>query len=145
MDPINVDFGNKSVMPETPKGSTIKRVIVSLLLTLVVAGIAYYVMLPALNFKALELYIYIAVVIMAYIGIFGVLSKAYFRPEYMEYAKNKVKIPIVIILVLAAFVGIGYLTGIELFRAKDYAELIDVKEGDFAEEIHGRRIVRLIQ
>ena len=135
MDPINVDFGNKSVMPETPKGSTIKRVIVSLLLTLVVAGIAYYVMLPALNFKALELYIYIAVVIMAYIGIFGVLSKAYFRPEYMEYAKNKVKIPIVIILVLAAFVGIGYLTGIELFRAKDYAELIDVKEGDFAEEI----------
>ncbi len=135
MDPINVDFGNKSVMPETPKGSTIKKVIVSLLLTLVVAGIAYYVMLPALNFKALELYIYIAVVIMAYIGIFGVLSKAYFRPEYMEYAKNKVKIPIVIILVLAAFVGVGYLTGVELFRAKDYAELIDVKEGDFAEEI----------
>lgn len=135
MDPINVDFGNKSVMPETPKGSTVKRVLVSLLLTVVVAAAAYYFMLPPLNFKALELYIYIAVVIMSYIGIFGVLSKAYFKPEYMEYAKNKVKIPIVLILVLAAFVGIGYLTGVEFFRAKDYANLIDVKEGNFADEI----------
>ena len=135
MDPINVDFGNKSVMPETPKGSTVKRVLVSLLLTVVVAAAAYYFMLPPLNFKALELYIYIAVVIMSYIGIFGVFSKAYFKPEYMEYAKNKVKIPIVLILVLAAFVGIGYLTGVEFFRAKDYANLIDVKEGNFADEI----------
>lgn len=135
MDPINVDFGNKSVMPETPKGSTVKRVILSLLLTLVVGAVAYYFMLPALNFKAMELYIYIAVLFVSYIGIFGVLSKAYFRPEYMEYAKNKVKIPIILILVLAVFVGIGYLTGAEFFRAKDYAELIDVKEGNFAEEI----------
>ncbi len=135
MDPINVDFGNKSVMPETPKGSTVKRVIVSLILTLVAGAVLYYFMLPALNFKALELYIYIAVLVVAYIGIFGVLSKAYFRPEYMEYAKNKVKVPIVMIIILAVLVGIGYLTGMEFFRAKDYAELIDVKEGDFAEEI----------
>ncbi len=135
MDPINVDFGNKSVMPETPKGSTVKRVIVSLLLTLVVGAVAYYFMLPALNFKAMELYIYIAVLLVAYIGIFGVLSKAYFRPEYMEYAKNKVKVPIILIGVLVAVVAVGYLTGAEFFRAKDYAELIDVKEGDFAEEI----------
>ena len=135
MDPINVDFGNKSVMPQTPKGSTVKKVIVSLLLTVVLGAVLYYVMLPALNFKALELYVYIGILIMAYIGIFGVLSKAYFRPEYMEYAKNKVKVPIVLILVLAAFVGIGYLTGVEFFRARDYAELIDVKEGNFAEEI----------
>ncbi len=135
MDPINVDFGNKSVMPETPKGSTVKRVIISLLLTVVAGAVLYYFMLPALNFKALELYIYIGVLIMAYIGIFGVLSKAYFRPEYMEYAKNKVKVPIVMIIVLAVLVGIGYITGVEFFRAKDYAELIQVKEGDFAEEI----------
>ncbi len=135
MDPINVDFGNKRVMPETPKGSTVKKVIVSLLLTLVVGAVAYYFMLPALNFKALELYVYIAVVLIAYIGIFGIVSKAYFRPEYMEYAKNKVKIPIALILVLVVIAGIGYVTGAEFFRAKDYAEIIDVKEGDFAEEI----------
>ena len=135
MDPINVDFGNKSVMPETPKGSTVKRVVISLLLTLIFGVVAYYFMLPALNFKAIELYIYIAVVLVAYIAIFGVVSQAYFRPEYMEYAKNKVKIPIALILILAVFAGVGYLVGAEFFRAKDYAELIDVKEGNFAEEI----------
>ena len=135
MDPINVDFGNKTVMPETPKGSTWKKVLASLLVSLVVAGVAYYLMLPALNFKAMELYIYLGVVIMSYIAAFGVLSKAYFRPEYMEYAKNKVKIPIALILVLVAIVAVGSLVGAEVFRAKDYAKLIDVKEGDFADEI----------
>ncbi len=135
MDPINVDFGNKSVVPETPKGSTWKKVVASLLVSLVVAGVAYYFMLPALNFKAMELYIYLGVVIMSYIAAFGVFSKAYFRPEYMEYAKNKVKIPIILILVLVAVVAIGSLVGAEIFRAKDYAKLIDVKEGNFAEEV----------
>lgn len=135
MDPINVDFGGKNVKSVEPGGSTLKRVLISLVLTLVVAVVAYYFMLPALNFKALELYVYIAVILVAYIGIFGVVSKAYFRPEYMEYAKNKVKIPIALILVLAVVVGIGYLTGATIFRAKDYAEIINVKEGDFTEDI----------
>lgn len=135
MDPINVDFGGKAVVPEAPKGSNLKRVIISLILTLIIGAIAYYAMLPALNFKAIELYIYIGMLIVAYIGIYGIASKAYFRPEYMEYAKNNVKIPIVLVLVLVAVVGIGYLTGASLFRAKDYAELIDVKEGNFAEEV----------
>lgn len=135
MDPINVDFGGKNVKSVEPGGSTLKRVLISLVLTLVVGAVAYYFMLPALNFKAIELYIYIAVVIVAYIGIFGIVSKAYFRPEYMEYAKNKVKIPIILILVLAVVVGIGYLTGATIFRAKDYSEIITVKEGDFTEDI----------
>ncbi|MBR5320332.1 MAG: CvpA family protein [Clostridia bacterium] len=135
MDPINVDFSSKSVVPEAPKGSNLKRVIISLIFALIIGAVAYYVMLPALNFKAIEFYIYIGVIIFAYIGIYGIASKAYFRPEYMEYAKNKVKIPIALILVLVVFVGVGYAVGAEIFRAKDYAELIDVKEGNFAEEI----------
>ncbi len=135
MEPINVDFGGKNVKSVEPKGSTLKKVLISLAVTLVIGAVAYYFMLPALNFKALELYIYIAVVLVAYIAVFGIVSKAYFRPEYMEYAKNKVKIPIILILVLAVFMGIGALTGASIFRAKDYAQIIDVKEGNFAEDI----------
>ena len=103
MDPINVDFGGEKVKSVEPKGSTLKRVIISLLVTLVFAAGAYYLMLPALNFKAFELYLYIGVVIFAYIGIFGIVSKAYFRPEYMEYAKDKVKIPIALIIALLKY------------------------------------------
>ncbi len=137
MNPINVDFGgkNRKAKAVEPKGSTIKRVVISLIITLVLGAVIYYFMLPALNFKAFELYLYVGIVIFAYIGIFGIVSKAYFRPEYMEYAKNKVKIPLILLLVLAVIAGIGYLTGVELFRAKDYAEIIQVKEGDFAEDI----------
>ncbi len=135
MEPINVDFSGNNTKSVEPKGSTLTRVIISLVITLVVGAAAYYFMLPALNFKAIELYVYIAVILVTYIAAFGVVSKAYFRPEYMEYAKNKVKIPIVLILVLAVIVGIGYLTGASFFRAKDYAAIIDVEEGNFTEDI----------
>ena len=70
MDPINVDFSGKSVVPETPKGSNLKRVIISIILTLIIGAVAYYAMLPALNFKAIELYIYLAVVIISYIAFY---------------------------------------------------------------------------
>ena len=137
MDPINVDFGGnkKKVVQETPKGSTVKKVLLSLVITLVSAAVLYYFMLPALNFKAIELYVYLAVVILIYIASFGLLTKAYFRPEYTEYAKNKVIIPIILLLLLGAVAAIGFVSGVELFRAKDYHNLIDVKDGDFATEI----------
>ena len=137
MDPINVDFGDrkKKVVQETPDGSTVKKVLVSLVVTLVAAAVLYYFMLPAFNFKAIEFYVYIAVLVLIYIGVFGVATKAYFRPEYTEYAKNKVKIPIALIIVLVAVVGVGYLFGAEFFRAKDYHQLIEVKQGDFAKDI----------
>ncbi len=135
MDSINIDFNSKNVAPETPKGSTVKRILISLLLTAVVAVVAYYFMLPALNFKSIDLYVYLAVVLVAYIGFFGLSSRAYFHPEYMEYAKNNVKIPIALIGLLVVVVAVGYLIGASFFRAKDYAELIDVKQGDFTEDI----------
>ncbi|MCH5192097.1 MAG: CvpA family protein [Oscillospiraceae bacterium] len=140
MEPINVDFSgkgkkNSKTTVVEPKGTTAKRVIISLVVTVIIAAAAYYFMLPALNFKAIELYLYIAVVIIAFIGTFGLVSKAYFRPEYMEYAKNKVKIPVILLLVLAVVIGIGYLTGAVIFRAKAYHEIIKVENGNFAEDV----------
>ena len=137
MDVINVDFRREkpAVAQETPKGSTAKKLIVTTIVTLVVAAILYYCMLPALNFKAIELYFYLGAVLGTFIGVFGLVTKAYFRPEYTEYAKNKVKVPIVLIIVLVAVVGIGYLVGAELFRAKDYRDLITVTEGNFVTDI----------
>ena len=50
MDPINVDFGGNKERAKSvePKGSTLKRVIISLLITIVLGAAAYYLMLPAL-------------------------------------------------------------------------------------------------
>lgn len=141
MDPINVDFGGQGkgkaakVAAVEPKGSNVKRTILSIVITAVIGAVAYYFMLPAINPKAIDFYVYIATLIVAFIAVYGLLSKAYFRPEYMEYAKGKVKIPMILLLVLAAVVGVGYITGAVIFRAKDYHEIIDVEDGNFAEDV----------
>lgn len=137
MEPINVDFGGRKrrTAQVHPGGSTAKKVIISLVITAVIAAVLYYIMLPPFNVKAIEMYLYFAVDIIAFIGVFGLVSKAYFRPEYMEYAKNKVKIPVIMILVIAVIVGIGYLSGAVIFRAKSYHEIINVEDGDFAAEV----------
>lgn len=129
--PIKVDFGGKK-----KKGaSDAKRIIISLVITLVISAVLYYFMLPALNFKAIEMYIWLAFSVIIFIGIYGILAGAYRRPEKMAEAKNKMKIPIIILLVMAVIVGIGYLTGAVFFRAKSYSNIIKVQDGDFAEEV----------
>lgn len=131
MKPIKVDFGGKS-----KKGmSDGKRIVITLVITLVIAAVLYYFMLPALNFKAIELYIWLAFSVLIFIGLYGLSAGAYSRPEKMAAAKDKMKIPIIILLVMAVIVGIGYLSGAVIFRAKSYSNIIKVQDGDFAEEV----------
>lgn len=131
MKPIKVDFGGK----KKKNVSSGKRIAISLVITLVISAVIYYVMLPAINFKAIEMYIWLAFSILIFIGIYGISAGAYSRPERMEAAKNKMKIPIAILLVMAVIIGIGYLTGAVFFRAKSYRNIINVQEGNFAEEV----------
>ncbi len=131
MKPIKVDFGGK----KKKNVSSGKRIAISVALTLIISAVIYYVMLPAINFKAIEMYIWLAFSILIFIGIYGISAGAYSRPERMEAAKNKMKVPIAILLVMALIVGIGYLTGAVFFRAKSYRNIINVQEGNFAEEV----------
>lgn len=131
MKPIKVDFGGKS-----KKGASDgKRIVITLVITLVIAAVLYYFMLPALNLKAIELYIWLAFSVLIFIGLYGISAGAYSRPEKMAAAKDKMKIPIIILLVMAVIVGIGYLSGAVIFRAKAYSNIIKVQDGDFAEEV----------
>lgn len=131
MKPIKVDFGGKS-----KKGmSDGKRIVITLVITLVIAAVLYYFMLPALNFKAIEMYIWLAFSVLIFIGLYGISAGAYSRPEKMAAAKDKMKIPIIILIVMAVIVGIGYLSGAVIFRAKSYRNIIKVQDGNFAEEV----------
>ncbi|MDE5994912.1 MAG: CvpA family protein [Oscillospiraceae bacterium] len=131
MKPIKVDFGGKS----KKSASDGKRIVITLIITLVIAAVLYYFMLPALNFKAIEFYLWFAFSVLIFIGLYGISAGAYSRPEKMEAAKNKMKIPIIILLVMAVIVGIGYLSGAVFFRAKSYRNIIKVQDGNFAEEV----------
>lgn len=135
MDPIKVDFSGKGKPKEIviPPDKKVLKIIISLVVTVIGAFIAYYFMLPALNFKSLDFYMYLAVVIIIYILMTVITTKAFAKPEYLAYVKKRSTIPAIIALVFAVILGIGYLTSCELFRAKDYSEIIDVKTEQFGE------------
>lgn len=137
MDPINVDFRRQKVhvAQETPNGSTLKKVLIALGIDAVLAAVLYYFTLPAFNFKAVEMYSYIAILIVAFIAIFVLLSKSFAKPQYMEYTKKKIKIPVIMLIVIGVIVVAGHVSGSVFFRAKSYHKILDVKEGNFAEEV----------
>ncbi len=140
MDPIKVDFsgggskkGKSVVIPPNKAGL---KIAINLIATAIVAAIAYYFYLPAFNFQAIEMYIYFGIIILAYCVISFVTSGALASPEYSPYARKRVRIPLVIGLVLALVVGIGFAVSSVFFRAKDYHEIIAVNDkADFSEEI----------
>ena len=135
MDPIKVDFSGKGKPKEViiPPDKKVLKIIISLIVTLIGGAVAYYLMLPALNFKAMEFYYFIAVVIAIYVGMTFLTSKAFIKPEYIAYVKKQSIVPIAIGLVFALILGVGYITSAALFRAKAYSRIIEVETENFGE------------
>ncbi len=138
MDPIKVDFSGKGKPKEVviPPDKKVLKIIICIIGTIIGGAIAYYFMLPALNFKAMELYYFVAVVIAIYIALTVITTKAFMKPEYIPYVKKRAIVPLIIGLVFALILGIGYLVSAPLFRARSYAEIIDVKTENFGESDH---------
>ncbi len=135
MDPIKVDFSGKGRPTEVviPPERKVLKIILAILITIAGGAVAYYFMLPALNFKALEFYYFIAVVIAIYVVSTFLLSNAFIKPEYMAYVKKRSTVPVIILLVFGVILLGGYISSCELFRAKAYSEIIEVKEENFGE------------
>ncbi len=140
MDPIKVDFSKKDggrkkeiVIPPEKAGL---KIILSILCTAVFAVAAFYFMLPAINLKAYEFYIYLGAVAASYVVFNGLFSNVLAKPEYVPYIKKRAIVPGIIIALLIVTVGIGYLVSSEFFRAASYSNIIEVRtDGDFAKEI----------
>ncbi len=135
MDPIKVDFSGKGAPKEIviPPEKKFLKIIISLIVTVIGGAVAYYFMLPALNLKAMEFYYFVAAVIAIYIVMTVLTTKAFMKPEYIPYVKKRAVVPIVIGLVFALILGIGYLVSAPLFRAKDYSSIISVDTQNFGE------------
>lgn len=143
MDPIQVDFsgggnskkGKGSGSYAVPKKAGLK-VILSLLITLVGGFITYYFMLPSLNFKSTDLYIFVGALVVIFTAANALLSGIITNPQYTDYVKKKSKIPAIIIIVIAAVVIVGYVVSSTVFRASSYSKIIAVDESkSFASDI----------
>ena len=137
MEPIKVDFtgGNGAGKGKgsgkdaylTPSKAGLKTVI-SVIGTLIGAVVAYYFMLPPLNFKSTELYFFLGVVAAIYVVLQTLLSGVLVKPEYTKYVKKQAVVPGIIIGALVVIVGVGMLFSSVVFRASSYSKLIDVSE-----------------
>ena len=139
MDPIKVDFsssGSKNsksvVIPPNRAGL---KIAINLIGTALVAALGYYFYLPAFNFKAIEMYIYFGMIIAAYCVFAFITSGALMSPEYTPYARKRTKIPVIIGLVIAIVVGIGFAASSVFFRAKDYSQILSVENADFGNDV----------
>ena len=98
MDPIKVDFSKKGGPKEIviPPDKAALKIILSVLCSIVTAGIAFYIMLPPLNFKAYEFYGFLAIIVASYALFSAIFTSVFSKPEYLPYFKRQMIVPAVI-------------------------------------------------
>ena len=143
---INVDFTGGQQEPKEPQDSTQKtvhavpagkgkKIAINLILTAIIGAILYYFMIPAFNFKAFEMYQFIGLIALVYVGLTVLSVKLPANPQYTTYVKRQSSVSIGIVAVLLAVGVVGYLVGAPIFRAKSYAKLMNVEDGDFTQDV----------
>ncbi len=148
MEPIKVDFTGKDGKGKgsgkdaylTPSGA-VKKLILSIIGTVIGAFAVYYFMLPPINLKSTDTYLYFGIVALIFVALLFITSGAFKRPEYVPYVKKRSVIPFAFIVLLVAVVAVGGIVSSVFFRAKSYSKIIsidesktfvsDIKEADF--------------
>ncbi len=140
MDPINVEFSEngrrrKSSGVFIPPEKAALKTVISIVIALITAVVAYYFMLPPMNLGSYEFYVYWAIVLGSYVAATFVTSAAFAKPEYIPYARRRSIVPIVLALVLAVILGVGYLASSPFFRAKSYSKILSIDNSEFSSAV----------
>ena len=111
--------------------------LISILVTLVVGFIYFYINLPAVNLHSAEFYAFVIVLCVVYCVCSLVVTgfKATGWKDYFRHLLKKCTIPVVAAAILMVIALIGSIVGHVFFRAKDYASLLPIEQGDFASEV----------
>ena len=91
-------------------------------------------MLPALNFKDTQMYLFLILLVVVFMLSFALVCRANKKIERKEYVKKKSLVPVIIVGVLVVVMAVGYLTGVTLFRAKSYSNLLTISDGNFEDD-----------
>ncbi len=125
--------------PRRPK-SKLVSILLSLLVTLIVGFIYFYVSLPALNLQDSNFYVFIFILCLVF--VVSALFNSGFQitaggglKEYVRFIKSQC-LPVGILMILLILVGlVGSLISMPIFRASDYRDLLNVQDGDFATDV----------
>ncbi len=138
-DEVIGDFKSKFKWPKKDEVEVITKpeklgikLLASALLTIIAGGIAYYIMLPAMNFKDTQLYSFIILILALFMVFFALICKANKKIERREYIKRRAIVPAAIAVVLVVVMLIGWLFGATIFRASSYSKMMPITTSDFA-------------
>lgn len=123
-----------------------KKVIKSLIITLIYALLAFYFALPAINFKSKNFYMYVISVIVVYLivsfltkaklsSMLGGMQGGKITASNLRGMKKSTKVLVGIIVVAAVVMIGGDLFSREFFHAKKYQQLMNVETREFSEDI----------
>lgn len=122
-----------------------KKTIISIVLTLVYALAAFWFMLPAINLRSKDFYVYLITVIVVYLILSFVIKGKQvihdsIRNNTINFSGFKGSGPVVKVLIGLAAVCVvvlagGTLISAEFFHASAYQQLMPIEERDFTEDI----------
>ena len=129
----------------------ILKIFISAILTLVFAGVFFYITLPAINLQSDTFWMYLFYCVAFYIAsyvIMTVFSEAK-QNKNIKFDLKLKKSPAIIISAIAlsiplAILGIGTLFSSTFFHANAYSSIIEVPEADFAEDMPETEVVNNI-
>ena len=120
--------------------SKFSRVLLSLVITLIVGFVYFYVSLPALNLQDSNFYVFIFLLCIVFV-VCALITSGFHASqgggvkEYFRFIKAQC-LPVGILMVALVLVGIiGSVVSMPIFRAASYRELLDVQEGDFTTDV----------
>ncbi|MBE6971962.1 MAG: CvpA family protein [Ruminococcaceae bacterium] len=118
-------------------GTPFTRTLINLLVTLVFAAVYFYAVLPAINLKAQEFYVFLFLICAVYCGCAVVTSgfQGTGVKGYLGFVKKQCKIPALVAALLVIVGVVGGIAGWEVIRATSYRDLLTVTDGDFATEV----------
>ena len=111
--------------------------LISLAVTLVFGFFYFYFKLPAINIHSGDFYLFIILLCAVYC-VCALLLEG-FRADsvkgYVAQARKKAAVPFYIVCLCIVVAVAGSLIGWKLFRARDYAQLLPIENGDFAADV----------
>ena len=114
-----------------------KSLLIALLVTLVFGFVYFYFSLPAINIHSSDLYVFI-ILLCAVFGACELLltgAQASSVREWVGTARKRAAVPFYVVCLALAVALVGAVIGWRVFRARDYASLLPIENGDFASEV----------
>src|SRR5699024_3941832 len=128
-------------MSESQAKRTMPRMLISLLITLAIGAVWFYISLPAINLHNTSFYSFVFILLLVYIlvsmivlGVDTGRQEIHLR-DYLSFAKSQCKVVVVVVIALAVLFVVGQILSAPIFRAGSYHELLEVESGNFAEDI----------